>query len=747
MTQSETSRRVTRLLTFETPAPASKSLAKTEGVETDLPPASPVPPAAKPVTTTTSPASGGNAIEVVLRIRPLSEDEAKRGIGTSLVPSANEKVVRVRPAFPKKHPPAIQSRGYATFKFETIFDGTASQAAVFEGTTLRLVEHLFAGHSCVAFAYGVTASGKTHTIQGTPSDPGILPRALDVIVTSIAKAKGRGLAHDASVSDPVAHLVGDAARRPRRREVKQYLHDANYVDVPRDADYSITASYLEVYNDLVFDLFDGAACHAATEPTSNIFPDDEDVVVFAEPPRAPRRPLRLKERLGPRGEREVHAEGLTRVAVRSAADIERLLEFGCANRTVAHTRQNTSSSRSHAIFEIELRVRAADARTETVSRLQIVDLAGSEKMPNTAAAAAESRQINTSLMNLARCLEELRRNQRVPLKRRVVPFRDSKLTRLLQGALSAGYAVMIATMSPTLSDADETIHTLRNTAVAREVKLRPVARRVKVESWATQPGEMNKVPRTAKKAKQPIQPKVFTDSKKRPTRRALADVSNGLATSVSSPDVGAGRRGEESERENAALREKLCKLHEQVEAAVDDKTKFQNIALKAEDAVCEVYGENQKLLRENEKLFRENERLRERLAHAEAKAHSMEYEIRMEMSEQIDENFAVVTRSYEEQLRSLRAQLYGSSITSDTLSDTHVQAKEPVQTGPDEGVEKESFKRKVMRSSISAFRSIARELRPDDDEEEEEEQVEVEDVEEGGAEGLVDDYTVYEEDE
>lgn len=677
-----------------------------------------------------------------LRIRPFSDEEKEKNHASCILNSTNDTVLRLRPKVAEKHPPAIRQTKRAIFKFSHIFHEQAAQEDLFERTTLPLISHLFNGESAVVFAYGVTCSGKTFTIQGQPNKPGILPRALDVIINSIAKAKGKGLAQDSVVSDEVAKLTDEQFHQRRlRTRVKnrpKTEHDSNYIDVDRNVEYSIYASYLEIYNDMVFDLFDKSAVVPVVDDASSNLMDNNPSLSVAEDdgfssdasecrPVCMRRPtLKLKERINSdslgKGFKEVYAEGQTEVRIKSVVDIERLLEFGCNNRTVAHTKSNTSSSRSHAVFEITLKQEmdtpgplGRTKRLQTTSRLQIVDLAGSEKLTkasNSVNRAHESRQINTSLMNLSRCLEAMRKNQLQAQhpdcvqKPRIVPFRDSKLTRLLQRGLSTGCAVMITTMSPSLEDADETIHTLRNTAIAREIKVKP-SRSNQVLIGMTNSNDY--VPR-----------------EREPDRKALGVLRNVTNTprskrqNVVEKDVYL--------KETSHLKGQLKSANEQLDVQLEEKNslqqqvdKYKHIAKLSEDAVAEINEER-------EKLYRENERLREKLAHLEGKAQSLEYELRLEIGEQMSQAFAKIHERYENQIQEMRKNNNSTSLNLD-------QGAAEVQ----------SFKRRILRTSHAAFESMTREIQEDDEGDLELDEpnsiIAIDDCEH-----LVDDLTVYEED-
>lgn len=710
-------RRVTRHLTFEaTPAPSRPAKVEPNPDTTTAI----APNAAK----SQHPGATSSLIQVFLRIRPFSDAEKRRAAKSCLIPYPRPDVLCIKPNKPDKHPPQIRDMGRALFKFSTIFDETAIQETVFEKTGLPLISTLFRGQSAVAFAYGVTCSGKTFTIQGAPHTPGILPRSLDVIINSISMAKGHGLAQDSSVSDEVAGLTDEHhhKRRLRSRASNKdgYVHDANYIEVDGETEYKIFASYLEIYNDQVYDLFVKSEIepmedsHQMEQLSQDV---DDYSILTAEVPETrarPRRPaLKLKERNcremsgdGHRDVKEVYPDGQKQVRIKSVADIERLLEFGTNNRTVAHTRSNSSSSRSHAIFVITLQQEkiikssASGSKVEcTTSKLYVVDLAGSEKvskMMDSVNRAQESRQINTSLMSLSRCLETLQRNSRRERtkigKEQIVPFRDSKLTRLLQRSLSSGSAVMIATMSPSIEDADETIHTLRNTAIASEVKLKNVAaRRILVDVKNTHEGT-----RLAKQRER----SVVCGKTGRNLNKSSRKKGRALRPRQDAENIIVNDR---LAKENKALKDQLLMAQEHLESALDEQSVLRGRCDHVLDSFNDMADALAASNKERDQLFREAERLRDKLAHAEAKVRCTEMEVREELVQEVGSMMKDMEERYEAQIRELRS-----------IRDEKDDPTVPLLLSDEQRKNRAAkMARRLTRTSCAAFENIARQLQGD----------------------------------
>lgn len=303
------------------------------------------------------------------------------------------------------------------FHFDAVLGSYSTQDEVFNATLRPLVCQVLEGFEATAFAYGQTGTGKTYTMEGDADSEecrGLMPRA----AASVLEALGSG----------------------------RYLET------------EVTVSYLEIYNEELSDL-------------------------LASPQQQHK--LELMDTGGTRG---VCCVNLSEVPVSSLSDILDLVRIAQERRRVAETRVNARSSRSHCIFTMKVRSRrsVAAGEIENVGKLHLVDLAGSECAkkaawgPEDATAGRagqatteqerERRSINQSLLTLGRVIAALREGTGR------VPYRDSKLTRLLKDALGGSCkTVLIATISPALTAVEETISTLTYAEQAAGIMNRPVA--------------------------------------------------------------------------------------------------------------------------------------------------------------------------------------------------------------------------------------------------------------------------------
>ncbi|XP_035999264.1 kinesin family member 4 [Fundulus heteroclitus] len=227
-----------------------------------------------------------------------------------------------------------------------------------------------------------------------------------------------------------------------------------------DSEFCLAVSYLEIYNEDILDLLSSSK--------------DRSALSIREDPKE-----------------GIKIVGLTERQVLSAQEMVKCLELGNLARTVGSTAMNAASSRSHAIFTITLEQRrGSDKVNSIVSKLHLVDLAGSERQKKTKAEGdrlKEGISINRGLLSLGNVISALGDENK---KNTFVPYRDSKLTRLLQDSLGGNsHTVMIACVSPADSNMEETINTLRYADRARKIKNKPI---VNIDPRAAEMGRLKK---------------------------------------------------------------------------------------------------------------------------------------------------------------------------------------------------------------------------------------------------------------
>ena len=305
------------------------------------------------------------------------------------------------------------------FSYDHVFGPSTGQERVFTEVA-EFVQSALDGYQVCLFSYGQTGSGKTHTMQGTGTGPmrGIIPRAMEQVAAYCDAQRARGWA------------------------------------------YEMEVSYVEIYNEQVRDLL--ADDGPAPAPGGDV---------------RPAKPAGLEVRRDPKTGR-VYVDGCTRTPVDPGdkAMVDDLMQCAATHRCVAATDMNAVSSRSHAVFTLHLTGTHAEKKARLKGALNLVDLAGSERLDRSGAVgqrAKEAAHINKSLSALAGVFSALNRKQTH------VPYRDSKLTFLLQPALSGdGKTLLFVNLSPTPGSANESLCSLRFAKQVQSVELGKAKRHI-----------------------------------------------------------------------------------------------------------------------------------------------------------------------------------------------------------------------------------------------------------------------------
>ncbi|XP_048187275.1 kinesin-like protein KIF27 isoform X2 [Perognathus longimembris pacificus] len=301
------------------------------------------------------------------------------------------------------------------FTFDFVFGKNSTQDEIYNTCIKPLVLSLIEGYNATVFAYGQTGSGKTYTIGGghvasvVEGQKGIIPRAIQEIFQSVSE-------------NP-------------------------------NIDFNIKVSYIEVYKEDLRDLLE----LETSMKDLHIREDEKGNTVIV-------------------GVKECHVE--------SVDEVMSLLEVGNAARHTGTTHMNEHSSRSHAIFtisicQVEKNAEASDdgswySHRHIISKFHFVDLAGSERVTktgNTGERFKESIQINSGLLALGNVISALGDPRR---KSSHIPYRDAKITRLLKDSLGgSAKTVMITCVSPSSSDFDESLNSLKYANRARNIRNKP----------------------------------------------------------------------------------------------------------------------------------------------------------------------------------------------------------------------------------------------------------------------------------
>ncbi|XP_030137537.1 kinesin-like protein KIF23 isoform X3 [Taeniopygia guttata] len=404
------------------------------------------------------------------------------------------------------HPP----EGYRIFRngeyretqysFKEVFGTLVAQKELFDVVAKPLVEDLIRGKNGLLFTYGVTGSGKTHTMTGSPGDGGLLPRCLAMIFNSIGPFQAKrfvfklddknGVDVQSEVEALLERQRREALPTPKTPAGKRQL-DPEFADmidvqdhcrveeVDEDNVYGVFVSYIEIYNNYIYDLLEEAPCDSIKPKWNNCNTPvrNGDFV----PPQS--KILREDQN------HNMYVMGCTEVEVKSTEEAFEVFWRGQKKRRIANTQLNRESSRSHSVFIIKLAQAPLDADGDnvlqekeqiTLSQLSLVDLAGSERTNRTKAEGNRLREagnINQSLMTLRTCIEVLRENQLYGTNK-MVPYRDSKLTHLFKNYFDGeGKVRMIVCVNPKAEDYEESLQVMRFAEMTQEVEVaRPLDR-------------------------------------------------------------------------------------------------------------------------------------------------------------------------------------------------------------------------------------------------------------------------------
>ncbi|XP_040562322.1 kinesin-like protein KIF23 isoform X20 [Gallus gallus] len=386
------------------------------------------------------------------------------------------------------------------YSFKEVFGTLVAQKELFDVVAKPLVEDLIRGKNGLLFTYGVTGSGKTHTMTGSPGDGGLLPRCLAMIFNSIGPFQAKrfvfklddknGVDVQCEVDALLERQKRDAMPVPKTPSGKRQI-DPEFADminvqdhckveeVDEDNVYSVFVSYIEIYNNYIYDLLEETPFDLIKPKWNNC-----------------NTPVRNGDFIPPQSKilredqnHNMYVTGCTEVEVKSTEEAFEVFWKGQKKRRIANTQLNRESSRSHGVFIIKLAQAPLDADGDnvlqekeqiTLSQLSLVDLAGSERTNRTKAEGNRLREagnINQSLMTLRTCIEVLRENQMYGTNK-MVPYRDSKLTHLFKNYFDGeGKVRMIVCVNPKAEDYEESLQVMRFAEMTQEVEVaRPVDR-------------------------------------------------------------------------------------------------------------------------------------------------------------------------------------------------------------------------------------------------------------------------------
>ncbi|XP_061454997.1 kinesin-like protein KIF20A isoform X2 [Rhineura floridana] len=432
-------------------------------------------------------------LKVYLRVRPFSKAELENNENQDCLIIENQETVTLhapKESVAMKNSEKGIGQSAHRFTFTQVFGPDTSQSEFFEGTMKEIVKPYIDGVNGLVFTYGVTNAGKSFTVQGCPKDGGILPRSLDLIFNHVRGRQYPKMNLKPCFSNLIKRLNDIQVKQEESIKVallaslKEETENASRSTATSGASdsssstcscnsssftlneldsevfskcqrtlASIWVSFFEIYNEYIYDLLD-------------LLPASKN---------QKRKVLRICEDQGGNS----YIKDLKWINIKSTDEACKILKIGNKNRSLACTRMNQQSSRSHSIFSIRLLSLSDESmpRVLGVSELSLCDLAGSErchKAQTFGDRLKEAGNINNSLLILGKCIAALKQKQNPKFFSRLrpayIPFRESKLTRLFQPFFCGkGKACMIVNINQCASTYDETLHVMKFSAVAKQV--------------------------------------------------------------------------------------------------------------------------------------------------------------------------------------------------------------------------------------------------------------------------------------
>ncbi|XP_022780534.1 kinesin-like protein KIF22 isoform X2 [Stylophora pistillata] len=384
-------------------------------------------------------------VQVLVRLRPEHLDYKEKSDGNGIP----QRCVRAVDSSTLEIWNCRNSKESIRYRFNRFFDEDSTQETIFHNSVRSLIPFVLQGQNASVFAYGPTGAGKTHTMVGSPEEPGLIPRC-------------------------AAELFK--------------LIDTHHQDPTLLWKYKVLFSYLEIYQEKIIDLLD-------------LKKDDL--------------PIRQDQ------QQNILIPNLTKREIETLGEFMSLFVKASHQRKTAATKLNPQSSRSHSIVLIQVKKHNQVAQvTKLIGKFYLIDLAGSEdnrKTGNEGIRLKESGAINSSLFALGQVVDALNQG----LCR--VPYRNSKLTRLLQDSLGgSAHSFMIANIAPEMRFYADTVNTLNFASKSRTIVNEPFVRRTVDKSLGCKRyRDVAPLPRQAKRRKK--DDSLETHELSKPTRKPIIE--------------------------------------------------------------------------------------------------------------------------------------------------------------------------------------------------------------------------------
>ncbi|CAK5078563.1 unnamed protein product [Meloidogyne enterolobii] len=493
-----------------------------------------------------------------------------------------------------------------------------------KGVLAPLMKEVLNGYNCTVFAYGQTGSGKTFTMEGRHDD-----------------------SNDYTWNtDPTAGIIP--------RALQQIFSELGV-----DIDYTVRVSFVELYNEQIFDLL--SRSENSQLESLRIFDDKEKGVSII---------------------------GAEEVIVLSLKEVYDLLRRGAEKRRTATTLMNMTSSRSHSVFTISVMIREPGLvdgeELLRQGKLNLVDLAGSENIGRSGATdirAREAGNINTSLLALGRVINAL------TMGSSHIPYRESKLTRILQDSLGGKtITTIIATISPASSNFEESVNTLDYAQRAKNIKNNP-----EVNLRITRKGLLKEYKDEIDRLRRDL-------LAAREEKRAFLDQEKSSSSVQKGPEISSEKSNEPSTSENSAeiQKGKVAEIREKLQngaQSVDAIRSLEQQLTQIKELQTSTQLELEEIRKRELALINENTLLRQNFAECLQKAENGEKKVEEIKQKQLENNKFI--------LEDLRKKLAATECQRDILNKENGRLRDQLDNVNKNCEEKVEQIKQVQRRSES----------------------------------------------
>ncbi|KAI0983115.1 hypothetical protein GJ496_005329 [Pomphorhynchus laevis] len=626
-------------------------------------------------------------VSVYCYLRPLSDDDKRNSTAVCCEAIGPDTIVMTPPTQPAQDARSTNNTSETRHIFRTVFTEETTQSQLFLQLCIPVLTDVLTGRDALLFTYGVSGSGKTYSMTGTPDDPGLLPRSIDAIFNSIVLLEKYCLSRNSQTNefnrvtdadrmlerqrrDLLPSILNKSAKRPYyNRGLSNSVHfgdrvrdDSKLFCTSEHSRFSVFVSYVEVYNRYIYDLLDNSD-RGTTIQTKNLREDKSG---------------------------RMFVRDAVEVEVRSADEAIEILRIGNSRRHFGKTDINTSSSRSHAVFTIRLvridTLLKDDENIACVSQLSMVDMAGSERSTRAHTEGhrlKEAGHINTTLLVLRNCFKALQLNNQTS----IVPYRDSKLTTLFKHFFEGyGRIVMLLCINPSINDYDENVHVMKFAEASQQVKKSSTSKPLNI---------VNLKPTAPLSIKRPLYD-VNCDSPRKINR---TDIDNELLFSGTPPSVQLA--GVNDENTLPILCEFLDKRSNEMkvflEKQIEEVRYFRNSAMQMNDERIMLKSEINALLH-SESLYklRIND-LENQLSYIKSQL-QREADSTLKMRNELDEKTLKI-RSLTKQLEELKQQHYALTSKHERIEHEFNQRVEDVKDQARQQISRELLHRQMELST------------------------------------------------